>query len=81
MIGASAAMSVSNDIVQAICNRRALSHVNSRSCLQVPVRNENDGCFIDATRQHGRAMGKILISTAVVSLALIIAFAVFVITL
>ena len=43
----------------------------------MPVRNENDGCF----RQHGRAMGKILISTAVVSLALIIAFAVFVITL
>ena len=47
----------------------------------MPVRNENDGCFIDATRQHGRAMGKILISTAVVSLALVIAFAVFVITL
>jgi hypothetical protein len=45
------------------------------------VRNEDDGCFIDAVRQHGRAMGKILISTAVVSLALIIAFAVYVITL
>jgi hypothetical protein len=55
--------------------------VNSRSCLQQMVRNEQDGCFIDAARQHGRAMGKILISTAVVSLALIIAFAVYVITL
>jgi len=57
------------------------SHVNSSSCLQLPVRNEDDGCFIDAVRQHGRAMGKILISNAVVSLALIIAFAVYVITL
>ena len=57
------------------------SHVNSRSCLQLTVRNEKVDCYIDAARQHGRAMGKILISTAVVSLALIIAFAVYVITL
>ncbi len=74
-------MSVSNDIVHAIGADTLCSHVNSGSHLHLPLRNENGGCYIDPARQHGRAMGKILISTAVVSLALIIAFAVYVITL